>query len=376
MQASKNGFFYVLDRKTGQLLSANNYTYVNWASHVDMKTGRPVVTKAADWYSSPKNVYPSWSGGHTWNPMSYSAQTHLVYIPVIDMSAVWVDMLHNGGRMKYLDGFFTVQGLYPDDTYDAAALKSLYGPVPDLQTLRASRKVNLVRELLRAWDPVAQKIVWEQETSSGIRGYDGGVMSTAGNLVFQGRGSGELWVYAADSGKVLTVIKTGSHIMAAPTTYAINGEQFVAVQAGYGGTAITVGPIPPSSAARKYQNTNRIIAFKLNGGAVPTPAARVEEPFAKPPAATATQAQIDAGEIKFIEECSRCHVFGPSSTPDLRKLNAGLHAAFKDIVLKGVLAPAGMERFDDILSDRDVDNIHAYLIDQSWAAWRQQEGGK
>jgi quinohemoprotein ethanol dehydrogenase len=308
--------------------------------------------------------------------MSYSAQTHLVYIPVIDMSAVWVDMLHNGGRMKYLDGFFTVQGLYPDDTYDAAALKSLYGPVPDLQTLRASRKVNLVRELLRAWDPVAQKIVWEHETSSGIRGYDGGVMSTAGNLVFQGRGSGELWVYAADSGKVLTVIKTGSHIMAAPTTYAINGEQFVAVQAGYGGTAITVGPMPPSSAARKYQNTNRIIAFKLNGGAVPTPAARVEEPFAKPPAATATRAQIDAGEIKFVEECSRCHVFGPSSTPDLRKLNAGLHAAFKDIVLKGVLAPAGMERFDDILSDRDVDNIHAYLIDQSWAAWRQQEGGK
>jgi len=373
MQASKNGFFYVLDRKTGQLLSAKNYTYVNWASHVDMKTGRPVVTKAADWYSSPKNVYPSWSGGHTWNPMSYSAQTHLVYIPVIDMSAVWVHMLHNGGRMKYLDGFFTVQGLYPDDTYDAAALKSLYGPVPDLQTLRASRKVNLVRELLRAWDPVAQKIVWEHETSSGIRGYDGGVMSTAGNLVFQGRGSGELWVYAADSGKVLTVIKTGSHIMAAPTTYAVNGEQFVAVQAGYGGTAITVGPIPPSSAARKYQNTNRIIAFKLNGGAVPTPAARVEEPYAKPPAATATRAQIDAGEIKFVEECSRCHVFGPSSTPDLRKLNAGLHAALKDIVLKGVLAPAGMERFDDILSDRDVDNIHAYLIDQSWAAWRQQE---
>ena len=376
MQASKNGFFYVLDRKTGQLLSANNYTYVNWASHVDMKTGRPVVTKAADWYSSPKNVYPSWSGGHTWNPMSYSAQTHLVYIPVIDMSAVWVDMLHNGGRMKYLDGFFTVQGIYPDDTYDAAALKSLYGPVPDLQTLRASRKVNLVRELLRAWDPVAQKIVWEHETSSGIRGYDGGVMSTAGNLVFQGRGSGELWIYAADTGKVLKVIQTGSHIMAAPTTYAVDGEQFVAVQAGYGGTGITVGPIPPSSAARKYQNTNRIIAFKLNGGAVPTPAARIDEPFARPPPATAMQAQIDAGEIKFVEECSRCHVFGPSSTPDLRKLNAGLHAAFKDIVLHGLLAPAGMERFDDILSEKDVENIHAYLIDQSWAAWRQQEGGK
>ncbi len=373
MQASKNGFFYVLDRKTGELLSAKNFTYVNWASHVDMRTGRPVVTKAADWYSSPKNVYPSWSGGHTWNPMSYSAQTHLVYIPVIDMSAVWVDMLHNGGRMKFLDGFFTVQGLYPDDTYDAAALRSLYGPVPDLQTLRATRKVNLVREILRAWDPEAQKIVWEHETSSGIRGYDGGVMSTAGNLVFQGRGSGGLWVYAADTGKVLKVIQTGSHIMAAPSTYAVNGEQFVAVQTGYGGTGITVGPIPPSSIARKYQNTNRIIVFKLGGSAVPTPPARPEEPFVQPPPATATQAQIDAGEVKFVEECSRCHVLGPSTTPDLRKLNAGIHAAFKDIVLKGVLAQAGMERFDDILSAEDVDNIHAYLIDQGWAGWREQQ---
>jgi quinohemoprotein ethanol dehydrogenase len=374
MQASKNGFFYVLDRKTGELLSAKNFTYVNWASHVDMKTGRPVVTAAANWYSSPKNVYPSWSGGHTWNPMSYSTQTHLVYIPVIDMSAVWIDMVHNGGRVKYLDGFFTVNGVYPDDTYDAAALKGLYGPVPDLRALKATRNVKLVRELLRAWDPIAQKTVWEHETSSGIRGYDGGVMSTAGNLVFQGRGSGELWVYAADSGKVLKTIQTGSHIMAAPTTYSINGEQFVALQAGYGGTAITVGPIPPSSAALKYQNTNRIIAFKLGGGAVPTPSPRVEERFAKPPAATATKAQIDAGEVKFIEECSRCHVLGPSTTPDLRKLNDGLHAAFKDIVLKGVLAPSGMERFDDILSEKDVDNIHAYLIDQSWVAYREQEG--
>jgi quinohemoprotein ethanol dehydrogenase len=162
--------------------------------------------------------------------------------------------------------------------------------------------------------------------------------------------------------------------MAAPMTYSINGEQFVAVQTGYGGTAITVGPIPPSSAALKYRNTNRIIAFKLGGGAVPTPAPRVEERFAKPPTETATKAEIDAGQIKFIEECSRCHVLGPSSTPDLRKLNEGLHAAFKDIVLKGVLAPAGMERFDDLLSEKDVDNIHAYLIDQSWIAYREQEG--
>jgi quinohemoprotein ethanol dehydrogenase len=123
----------------------------------------------------------------------------------------------------------------------------------------------------------------------------------------------------------------------------------------------------------KYENTNRIIAFKLGGAAVPPPPVRALQPIEEPPPQTAGKASIDAGEIKFIEECSRCHVLDLSVTPDLRKLNPGLHAAFKDIVLHGALAPAGMERFDDILSDKDVDNIHAYLIDQSWQAYRAQQ---
>jgi quinohemoprotein ethanol dehydrogenase len=374
MQASKNGFFYILDRKTGKLLSAKNYAFMNWATRVDMQSGRPVITKAADWYGTPKNIYPAWFGAHTWNPMSYSAQTHLVYIPVIDTPTIWINLLQNGSKVKYVEGFFTVQGLIPDDTYDAKDATRVYGPVPDEQAIKAMRHVKAVRELIRAWDPVAEKVVWEHETSSGIRGYDGGVMSTAGNLVFQGRGSGELFVYAADTGKILKVIQTGSHMMAAPMTYSINGEQYVAVQAGYGGTAITVGPIPPSSAARKFQNTNRIIAFKLGGGAVPTPPARVEPALTAPPKQIATRAEIDAGEIIFIAQCSRCHQLGPSVTPDLRRLNDGLHLAFKDILLRGVLAPAGMERFSDLLSEKDADNVHAYLIDQSWIAYRAQEG--
>ena len=132
----------------------------------------------------------------------------------------------------------------------------------------------------------------------------------------------------------------------------------------------------PSSAVNKYENTNRIIALKLGGGAVPPPPVRVDEPFEKPPEQKASKAQIDAGEAEFASECSRCHALGISVTPDLRRLNAGLHAEFKDIVLHGVLAPAGMERFDDILTERDVENIHAYLIDQSWIAYRAQEAAK
>jgi len=370
MQACKNGFFYVLDRKSGELLSAASYTYVNWASGIDPKTGKPHLTEQGDWFKKPGNVYPSWAGGHTWNPMSYNLTTHLVYIPVLDVPSVWVDMAGNGGAVKYIDGFFTANGIIPDDTYDASDLRHLFGPLPDLKSIAATRKEKLVRELIRAWDPVARKTVWEHETSSGVRGYDGGVMSTAGNLVFQGRGNGELWVYAADSGKVLKVVPTGSHIMAAPTTYTVNGEQFVAVQAGYGGAAITVGTIPPSSAASKYQNANRIIAFKLGGPAVPAPAPRMDTPLEKPPAQTASNESIHAGEIKFVQECSRCHVLGPSVTPDLRNLSPGLHAAFKDIVLRGAVAPTGMEPFDDVLREQDVENIHAYLIDEAWKAYK------
>ena len=149
---------------------------------------------------------------------------------------------------------------------------------PDEQAVnRRMRHVKPVRELIRAWDPRREKIVWEHETSSGIRGYDGGMMSTAGNLVFQGRGSGELWVYAADTGKVLKVIKTGSHIMAAPMTL-FSQRRAVSSRSKWDMAAprSPSAPIPPSSAALKYQNTNRIIAFKLGGGAVPMPPARME----------------------------------------------------------------------------------------------------
>jgi quinohemoprotein ethanol dehydrogenase len=164
--------------------------------------------------------------------------------------------------------------------------------------------------------------------------------------------------------------------MAAPVTYAVGGVQYIAVQAGYGGTGIGVGSIPPTSAALKYENANRIIAFRLDGGDAPKPKARNDEPFPKPPANMASPAEIEAGESKFIEQCSRCHTLGPNITPDLRKMPPEVHDMFKDILLGGAFAPTGMESFADILSEKDVENIHAYLIDQSRQAYRQQEAPK
>lgn len=159
-------------------------------------------------------------------------------------------------------------------------------------------------------------------------------------------------------------------------TYAVDGVQYVAVQVGYGGTAMGVGAMPPSSVPIKYENENRIIAFKLGGGAVPTPQAREDQPFPKPPANSASPAQIEHGEIKFVEQCSRCHVLGLSITPDLRKLSPDLQGQVKDIVLKGAAAPLGMESFNDILSEADVEAIQAYVIDQAWQGYNEQEKSK
>jgi len=372
MQASKNGFFYVLDRTDGKLLGADPFTFVNWAKRIDLKTGRPVFSKAADYYDKPKNIYPSWAGGHSWNPTSFEPRTGLAYIPSIDASNVMVDLQKNGGSLSHLEGFFTVNGIIPDENFVAADNKRLFGDLPDREYLKRQAKRPLVREILKAYDPKTGKVVWSRITSEGLRGYDGGVLSTAGNLVFQGRGSGQLWAYAADSGKVLKVVETGSHIMAAPMTYEIDGVQYVAVQAGYGGAAFTVGPIPPSSAAFTHQNVNRIIVFKLGGGPVPRPPERPAEPFPKPPVSTAGKAEIQRGEDKFVEQCSRCHVFGPSITPDLRKLPPEIHDSFKDIVLRGALSPMGMAAFGDVLSEADADAIHAYLIDMAAQGYEDQ----
>ncbi len=190
MQANKNGFFYVLDRATGKLISAEKFAPANWASAVDPATGKPVVNEVADFFAKPKNIFPSNAGAHSWQPMSSDPATHLVYVPVVDMSGVITNSERNGGRVKYVNGSFAAMGVFVDQSYDAESLKSLFGPLPGLKAIQSERKGKILREMIRAWDPVSQKLVWEHETSSDWRGYDGGILGPAGNLVFQGRGCG------------------------------------------------------------------------------------------------------------------------------------------------------------------------------------------
>ena len=374
MQANKNGFFYVLDRRNGRLISAEKFTYVNWASHVDLKSGRPVLTPKADYYDKPSAIYPSTLGGHSWEPMSFDPLTRLVYIPVTDMSNVLYDMETSPDEFKYINGNFTVGQPYVDDSYAPGSTNSF---MPQPKALREERPgKHLMRELIRAWDPVTQKVVWEHEASSaGQLRNDGGILSTAGNLVFQGHGDGTLNIYAADTGKELEVIQTGRHIAAAPITYVANGVQYVAVQTGFGGTLIGFGFLP-TSAALKYDNENTILVFKLDGEAVPMPALRKDESAIPPPVTAANQADIKRGKLMFVQECVRCHASGPGLTPNLRNLPPAIHEKFKDIVLKGIFAPAGMEKFDDVLTEADVDAIHAYLIDKQKRLFDTQQTTK
>lgn len=345
MQAPKNGFFYVLDRATGELLSAEKYTRVNWASHVDMKTGRPVLTEQGQWYKDePKLVYPSLSGGHSWQPMSFNPKTGLVYIPehswAIVYAAVenyeWEPDANNTG----ID--YSVMGNY-----------SLV-----IDQIKESQD-TLYSESLLAWDPVTQKAAWK--ISDGAP--DGGTLSTP-ELVFQGTRTGYLKVYDARTGQKLKEIFTGTGMMAAPMTYSIDGEQYVAVMAAQGGAPVPY--YPPDAVLWQYKNYGRILAFKLDGEEVPLPEKTQKVKTPKPPDVQIDPSLAEAGGPLYWKYCAACHgalgEYHASQHPDLAKMLQGTHNQFSQIVLEGLLSQNGMASFSNSLTEEEVESIHHFLI--------------
>jgi quinohemoprotein ethanol dehydrogenase len=362
MQAAKNGFYYVLDRATGELLSAHNFAFENWARGIDTKTGRPIEDPSADYEHGPALVFPSEAGAHNWQPMAYDAERGITFIPVIESGNVFVES--SGRRAGLVEGQFTTPAFVPEG-YDPKTMRSLYGPLPPFGQLAQRVKTNTAsRGFLRAWNIAQHKVVWEAPTATS---WDGGILATGGGLVFQGDANGNLNAYASDTGQHLASVQVGSSMMAAPMTYRVNGTQFIAIMAGYGGGGVITGsPLDPASAAYKYGNDGRIIVLKIGGPAPPLPAVRTDPPLPDLPPRRATQAQIADGEVLYNRYCSRCHVFGRGTLPDLRRLDSAVHGIFNSIVLNGALAPLGMGRFDDVLSPADADAVHAYLIDQAW----------
>ena len=361
MQAAKNGYFYVLDRATGQFISAQPFAFANWTLGLDPHSGRPVLNPAADYTHSPKLVFPWEGGAHSWQAMSLDPRTSRVFIPVVEAGDIQIESVRLPAGLT--EGQFASPIIEVQD-YDPKALASLYGPLPTLSSLAKGLPSAVGRGYLRAWDPVSQRLVWEVATESY---WNGGVLSTDGDLVIQGDIAGRLNFYATATGKRLKSLSLGTSIMATPMTYEVNGTQYIAVMAGYGGGEIGE-TLPKNSAAYRYGNEGRIIALKLGGGVPPLPSRFVEPPFPRPPADEGTPTQIASGEILYNRFCSRCHVFGRGVLPDLRRLTPEQHHLFYDIVLGGVLRPLGMGRFDDVLSRTDAEAIHAYIVHEATSA--------
>lgn len=372
MQASKNGFFYVLDRASGELLAADPFVEVNWASHVDLATGRPAINTALVDYSDgkPRLVFPSGVGAHNFNPMSLSVRTGLVYIPTVHSGSVVTPLAPEDPR-------FSPRG--------NAGLQIAFGPAlanpeslpPALRALATPEFLATQPPLqpsaaLKAWDPVARRVRWSVPNLAFSD--HAGVLSTGGGLVVQGGLDGVLRVHRDSDGKLLKELELGTAMIAAPATYTVDDVQYIAILAGSGGGGWNIWA-PPNVAARKG-NANRIVALRLDGGPVPVPPDLPPPgPLPAPPEQSGTADDIAAGAALFRTHCAGCHANAPlAPVPDLRRSTPAVHAAFNEIVLRGVLEPRGMPRWNDRLDAAEVAQIHAYVISVARAAYaRQQE---
>jgi len=376
LQANKNGYFYVLDRVTGEPLSITPFAYMNWSSGIDAQH-RPTVNPSADYRSSPKVIYPSAAGAHSWVPMAYSPATGLAYIPGVEAAMIMKDLRATPeSQLSDLEQSLGVTVIAPEKTLVYEDWEKVIGKLPRVTTNPVDAKKPLVQGLLRAWDPITGRVVWEQPTSQDYLVFDGGTLATAGGLVFAGREDGHFVVYDAKTGAVLKDIDTGSAIMAAPMTYSIGGRQYVSVLCGHGGTNFAFLGTP----AMEYLNEGRVLTFALDGEATPKPPPRDPPPaYREPPPRSGSPELIAAGRNLFMAHCGKCHVLGvPAISADLSRLSNDVpnFDAFKTIVLNGGLLPLGMPRLDDVLDSDDTRAIYDYLINQEWAAFKEREATK
>lgn len=347
MQAPKNAFFYVIDRTNGKLISAQPYARQTWAKGIDLKTGRPIENPGVRYVDAPAFIIPSGIGAHAWMPMSYSPKTGLVYLPAMEHPLVYGDadpyVVHEG---RWNTG---VAFLAPP-------------PMPGLPATAEGRRNALnamIKGKLVAWDPVAQKARWEIERDWP---WNGGTLATGGNLVFEGTARGEFEAYSADKGKKLWSFRTHRGTLAGPITYRVNGEQYIAVMAGYGGS---MGMATDTAFMREKMQNGVILAFKIGGKAtLPYEPIPLDPPT--PSNERFTPAQVETGAKYFLMYCTICHS-GPVN-PDLRR-SALLRdkEAWQKVVIDGALADNGMASFAAYMKPEEAEGVRAYLNGQAKA---------
>jgi quinohemoprotein ethanol dehydrogenase len=353
VQAPKNGFFYVLDRLTGQLISAKPFVPMNWATEVDLKTGRPIEVPGARYEKKEYAQLPGSSGAHTWHPMAFSPQTGLVYIPAQTVGQVYDSDRHFQFRPGHLNTGLAGDTLeFPDDE---AAIRAI--------------KAATFGELI-AWDPIAQQPRWKVKHPYFM---NGGVLATAGGLVFQGNAEGQFVAFDAASGKTLWSYETVNGIIAPPISYQIDGKQYVAVMVGSGAFSAMIGTITPD----RPRLPGRLMVFALDGKAKATPY-DIPAPVPVDLEGVSSKGDVMAGLASYNYACLVCHGFSATGrfTADLRR-SAMIKTpdAFRSVVIDGALKDLGMVSFSGIFTPQDAENIRAYLIREARKVEQREKGG-
>jgi alcohol dehydrogenase (cytochrome c)/quinohemoprotein ethanol dehydrogenase len=338
LHASKNGYFYVLDAKSGQFISANNFVPANWTRGFDPKTGRPDVNPDVRYDETGKValLQPGAQGAHGWHPMSFSPQTGLVYFSAVDTS-------------------FAVKSAPTFKAVPMGANTGLIGGAAAAAELKTPAPANPARSQLVAWDPVTQKEVWR----TGVLGTIGaGTLATAGGVVFQGTTKGRFVAYRATNGEELWSAEVQTGVVAAPSSFELDGEQYIAEPVGYG--VVRYGS----------SNQSRLLVFKLGGTAsLPPPPPPLPPLVLNPPPSTASKAVIEAGEEQFRGHCAMCHeppAANRNVFPDLRySPMLAAKESFAAVVLDGALQANGMASFKSVLNADQAESIRAYMIERA-----------
>lgn len=342
MHAPKNGFFYVIDRTDGALLSAEPFADVNWATHIDKTSGRPVERAGARYEDGAETIYPSPYGAHSWHAMSYNPGTGLVYLPTLHLSADFADEAYDENwRSVPFEG-----GTAVDWSQGA-------GPRP-------------YEGELQAWDPVSQRQAWSVPQPTA---WNSGTLTTAGNLVFQGLADGHLVAYHARTGAELWRYDAGLGISAPPITYAVDGRQYVSVLVGFGGGYAS--RITPGSEGLGWAygvHERRLLTFALNGAVEPPAQPPPTDPEPIVEAGFAIDSTLaDAGEQLYVTKaCYACHgleAIAGGMAPDLRASTVPLsemQAVFEAVVRDGARVSRAMPAFPD-LTDGELNALRHFI---------------
>lgn len=343
MQAPKNGFFYVLDRTNGKLISAEKYTYVNWAKSIDLKTGRPIENKLARYDQANIDIAPNFNGGHNWQPMAFNENLNLVYIPARETFSNYGQDL----TWKYnKSGFGTGIG------WNLAT-----GSVKSRPTIKDTKARNIGK--LVAWDPIKQKEVWSVEQSNT---WNSGLLTTDSNLVFQATADGRLTAYNGSNGKLVWEANLQNGILASPVTYMVDGVQYITVVTGWGG-----------GYGMKNKHTNYILpgtiyTFKIGGKlALPSATPKNTQKLINPEWKV-DKSKVAIGEELYYKFCATCHVVaetGGGVAPDLGYSPFVGTETFEKVVLEGLLLQNGMPKFDTRLTKEEVRNLQHFIINMA-----------